>query len=94
MRNKNNISIGAALDAMVKELKLKPKLDEVRIREEWAKIPAFAKYTRQINLRGNKLYITIDNAALKQELSYSLDKIKDMLNRELGSEVITEVIIY
>lgn len=79
---------------MVKELKLKPKLDEVRIREEWAKIPAFARYTREINLRGGKLYITIDSSPLKQELSYSLDKIKAMLNKELGSEVITEVIIY
>ena len=79
---------------MVKELKLKPKLDEVRIREEWNKIPSFAKYTREINLRGGKLYITIDSAALKQELSYSLDKIKEMLNKELGGPVITEVIIY
>lgn len=94
MRNKNNITIGAALEAMVKELKLKPKLDEVRIREEWAKIPNFSKHTREINLRGGKLYITIDSAALKQELSYSLDKIKEMLNKELGSPVITDVIIY
>lgn len=39
------------------------------------------------------LYITLDSPTLKTELSFSKDKIKDMLNTELGEKYILEVII-
>jgi hypothetical protein len=53
-----------------------------------------ANHTKEIQLRGDKLYITIDNQTLKNELFYSKDKIKDILNIELKEVVIKEVFIY
>ncbi|MEO1434926.1 MAG: hypothetical protein AAFV80_05275 [Bacteroidota bacterium] len=35
----------------------------------------------------------LESAALRQELSYGRDKIKKVLNEELGEEYIKEVII-
>ena len=40
-----------------------------------------------------KLYITVDSAPLRQELSYGREKIKKVMNEELGEDYIEEVII-
>ena len=55
--------------------------------------PTITKYTKSINLRKTTLYITIESAALKQELSFSKEKIKDRMNEELGEEHIQTVVI-
>lgn len=96
MRNKNNVTLKQALDAMVKNLKLKGGIDEVRVREEWQKLMGgpIAKYTREISLKKGKLYVKVDSAPLKQELSYSREKIKELFNKELGEEIIQEVVIF
>ncbi|MFN8286147.1 MAG: DUF721 domain-containing protein [Chitinophagales bacterium] len=96
MRHKNNVTLGQALEMMVKELKLKSKLDETRIQDGWERIMGkpIAKYTSSIALRGTKLYIKVENAPLKQELTYGCEKIRDLFNQELGSAVIQEVVIF
>lgn len=96
MRLKNSLTLGQALDQMISELKLKPKMDEVRIQEDWERLmgKSIAKYTKEIKLMGGKLYLKIESAPLKQELIYSRDKIAEIINKELGSTVINEVVIY
>lgn len=95
-RNKNNVTLKDALEMMVKELKLKPRIDEVRIREEWVKLMGapIAKYTQNISLKDGKLYIKVTSAALQHELSYSRGKIIELFNKELGEDIIKEVIIF
>jgi predicted nucleic acid-binding Zn ribbon protein len=95
MRLKNSLTIGEALDQMIKDLKLRPKMDEVRIQEEWERImgKTIAKYTKEIKLMGGKLYLKVESAPLKQELLYSRERIIEMLDKEL-SIVIYEVVIY
>lgn len=96
MRLKNSVTIKEALDKMVKDLKLKPGIDETRIREAWVKImgKVVAKYTTSVMLKKSKLYVKVEMAALKQELSFNRDKIKENVNKELGEEVVTDVIVY
>ncbi|MES2621804.1 MAG: DUF721 domain-containing protein [Bacteroidota bacterium] len=96
MRNKNSVTIKQALEMMVSDLKIKGKLDESRIRDVWANVMGkpIAKYTTKISLTKSKLYVQVNSAALKQELNYSRDKIKEVLNKELNDSVVNEVIIY
>ena len=96
MRKKNDITIGQALEMMIDDLKLRSKLNESRIRDGWVEIMGkpIAKYTSSVSLREGKLYIKIDSAALKQELNYSRGKIIELFNKELGSEVVKEVVIF
>ena len=56
--------------------------------------PSVTKYTVSIEVEKRILFVKLSNAALKQELSYSKEKIRKMLNKEVGEEVITEVRIY
>lgn len=96
MRTKNDITIGQALEMMVDDLKLRGKLNESRIREGWAEIMGkpIAKYTSSVSLKEGKLYVKIDSAPLKQELNYSREKIMELFNRQLGPNVVKDVVIF
>lgn len=95
MQEKNDKPIKRVLQEMVSHYKLKSKLNQVRINALWSELmgPSISKYTKDILIRRRKLYITIDSSPLKQELSYAKEKIKDLINAELGEEYILEVII-
>ena len=56
--------------------------------------PSVTKYTVKIEVEKRILFVKLSNAALKQELSYAREKIKKMLNDEVGEEVLLDVRIY
>jgi hypothetical protein len=56
--------------------------------------PSVAKYTVNIEVEKNVLFVQLNNAALKQELTYKRDEIKKMLNKEVGQEVLLDIRIY
>lgn len=95
MSKHNETNLKEALHAMVDAYRLKNKLNQTRIRSMWAELmgPAIAGYTREIKMGRKKLYIYLDSAPLRQELSYGKDKIRDMLNERLGEEFVKEVVI-
>ena len=80
---------------MIEQYRIKGKLHQSRIRNQWEQMmgPTIAGYTKDIKLYKGKLYITIESAALRQELSYGKDKIKKLLNEELGEKAVKEVVI-
>ncbi len=95
MGNSNEQSIKDALKELVETYRLKSKLHQNRIHELWEKQMGntISRYTSDIKLRGQKLYITIDSAPLRQELSYGREKILHTLNEGLGENYIKELII-
>ncbi len=95
MRDKNNVTLGEALDKMVRDLKLTAGMNEVRIKSKWKELMGapIARHTSSISFKSGKLYIHVTNAALKNELFYSRDKIKELFNKELGEEVVQSVIL-
>ena len=56
--------------------------------------PSVTKFTVKIEVEKRILFVKLSNAALKQELSYAREKIKKMLNDEVGEEVLLDVRIY
>ncbi|MCB9297795.1 MAG: DUF721 domain-containing protein [Lewinellaceae bacterium] len=89
------MTLKQALQAMIEHYRLRGKLNQSRIKSLWAQLmgPSIAGYTKEIRLSKNKLYITIESAPLRQELSYGREKIRKMLNEKLGGEYIEEVVI-
>jgi hypothetical protein len=88
-------SLKEVLKDVVDEFRWKEKLNETKIRQVWSqKMGAtINNYTKEVTLRKDILLLIITSAPLKQELSYDKEKIKTMLNTELGGEYIREVII-
>ncbi len=95
MKKHNDQKLDDILKDMVSSYRLKPKLHQTKIRTIWAELmgPGIDKYTKHLSLRKNKLFITIDSAPLKQELHFGKDKIKDLVNEQLGEEYVEEVVI-
>jgi len=95
MKQKNDYSLAEAMQAMLQEYRLGSQLNEMRVKTLWADLmgKTINTYTSQIAVRKGVLYISISSAALRHELSYGKDKIRDLLNAELGVEYIKEVVI-
>ncbi len=95
MKKKNDLSLQETMQDMLKEYRLKPQYDETRVRALWEKLmgKTIATYTANISVKKNVLHLTILSAPLKHELSYAKDKIKNLLNEEMGEEYIKDVVI-
>ncbi len=86
---------GDVLKGLMDSKQWKNKLHETKIREVWREKmgTTINHYTTGIKLRNEKLFINIDASSLKQELTYEREKIKNMMNIELGGEYVKDVII-
>jgi len=95
MRQSNDLSLKDALKLMVNHSKMKPGLYQNKIEKIWREKmgQTIAKSTVDVKLRGKKLYLVINSASVKNELSYSRDKIVTMLNAHLGENFLEDVII-
>jgi predicted nucleic acid-binding Zn ribbon protein len=94
-RKKNDYSLKEALQLMLSEYKLKPRVNAARIKRIWESKMGkqIAQHTKAIDMRGNTLYLQIESAPLRSELLFLREKIKDMLNDELGEEYIKDVVV-
>jgi hypothetical protein len=95
MKRENSQTFSAVLKLWIDENRLQTNLHETKIRTLWAQTmgKTISTYTSNISVRRNVLYLTILSAPLRQELSFSKDKIKTRMNSELGEEFIREVVI-
>lgn len=91
----NESTLRQALEAMVEAYRLKPKLVQVEVRDIWKKKMGYtiASNTREIRIWGKKLFLTIDNASLRQEMHFQKEKIIQMMNEELGESFLEDVIV-
>jgi len=96
MGKTNEVSLGAAIESMLSELNLRHGVYEAKIEAMWESIMGrtIARHTTNINLKGDRLYLTVDSAALRNELFYSREKIRDVVNKEIGKDIIKDVFIY
>ncbi len=88
-------SIGEALNLLMERSNWKPKVTELRMRQEWEQIAGktISKYTRNINLFNKTLTICSDIAALKMELQLGKDQLKQSINEYFNEKVVEEIII-
>ena len=94
-RNNENISISDALKEFVETNKLEKGLNKVNVADAWAKLMGNGvnNYTNTVNLERDTLYVQLSSSVLREELSYGKAKIIDMLNEELGKEIIKKLVL-
>ena len=96
MRRSNGQPLEEVIKELLKNYDIKSKFNEAHVITSWDKLmgPSVTKYTVKIEVEKRILFVKLSNAALKQELSYARQKIKKMLNDEVGEEVLLDVRIY
>ncbi len=79
----------------MKAYKLDDKLAERRLIASWESVMGamIAKHTIDLYIKHKQLFVSLDSAALRNELSLAKTKIVKMLNDEVGLEVINDVIL-
>ena len=94
-RDSNEESLGQAIERLLKVYQLDGRVQEAKVINGWEKLlgPVVAKHTGEIFIKDRVLHVRLDSAALRQELSFGRSRIVEMLNKEAGSEVITDVLL-
>ncbi len=94
-RQNDNQHLSDVLKDFVSKNNLQKGLDKVSVQDVWAQVmgPAITGYTNSIKLERNTLYIGLNSAVLRQELSYGTEKIIKNLNEALGKELISKLVL-
>ncbi len=94
-RNNENLSIADALKEFVSSNKLEKGLDKINIADAWANMMGNGvnNYTTSVNFERDTLYVQLSSSVLREELSYGKEKIIDMLNKELGKDLVKKLIL-
>ena len=94
-RNNEHISISDALKEFVETNKLEKGLNKVNVADAWFKLMGNGvnNYTTAVNLERDTLYVQLSSSVLREELSYGKQKIIDMLNEELGKNIIKKLVL-
>lgn len=95
MSKHNEHTLKEAIGQLLKAYKLDDKLAERKLISSWENVMGamIAKHTTDLYIKHQQLFVTLDSAALRNELSLAKTKIVKMLNDEVGSQVIVEVIL-
>ena len=80
--------------AIFKRYNLNYGIDKVRVKEAWVEVmgKTIVRYTVNVRLQGNRLYVTLNNASLREDLNYGKSKLVNMLNEHLQKEVVKDII--
>ncbi|WP_108868744.1 DUF721 domain-containing protein [Aquimarina aquimarini] len=94
-RHQEHQTLEQVLKNFVTDNNLQKGLDKVAVRDVWEKVmgPAITKYTRNIKLERETLFVELTSSVLREELSYGKQKIIDNLNEELTKTLITKLIL-
>lgn len=94
-RHGEHISLGEVIQEFIASNKLQKGIDKVSVVDAWNKLmgTAIQKYTTQVKLERDTLYVQLSSSVLREELSYGKQKIVAMLNEELGKNLIKELVL-
>ena len=94
-RNNDNIPLSEALKDFIQENKLQQGIDKVNAREAWIRLMGNAvnNYTTAIELRKDTLFVSLSSSVLREELSLGKSKIVEMLNEELGKDLVKKIVL-
>ena len=80
---------------MLKNYRIEGKVQETDLRQNWEELMGtmINKHTRNLVIKNEKLFIHVDSAVLRQELSYGKDLIIEKVNDFFGEEIVKEVVL-
>ncbi len=94
-RKNDNLPLSEALKDFIQKNKLQHGIDKVNAREAWVNLMGNGvnNYTTAIELRNETLYVSLSSSVLREELSLGKTKILDMLNEELGKNLVKKIVL-
>lgn len=94
-RLSNDSPIGDILKEIIQANKLEKGLNQISVADAWKNLMGNGvnNYTKDVILKGSTLYVELTSSVLREELTYGKSKIITMINEELGSDIVKEVVL-
>ena len=79
----------------LREYGLETPLYEHRLIQAWDTVlgPAISRYTKDLRIYNQVLYVTVSSAALRNELLMRRTELVARLNAQAGAQVITQIVL-
>lgn len=81
------------IDKLLRAYGYQDQLDELDLISAYEELVGklYCKHTKSINFKNKVLYVKLDSAALKQEMSYKREEIITRLNQKLGRRIVEQL---
>ncbi|MBL4707651.1 MAG: DUF721 domain-containing protein [Flavobacteriales bacterium] len=93
MSKKEEKPLKELVNQMLRAYGLGDRLDEMSLVKSWEEIVGkmISRHTSEIYFKSGILYVRLDSAPLRQELSYAKTKLKERLNEKAGKLMVKEI---
>ncbi len=83
------------IDKLLRAYGYQDQLDELEIIKIYEGLVGkmFANHTQKIGFKNKILYVKLDSASLKQELSYVKEGLVEKINRTMGRGVVDKIVV-
>lgn len=94
MRRNNAEHIGDVIRYFLRQQGLESPLNEYRLVQAWGNMvgPAIARYTSNLYIKNQTLFVHLTSAVLRQELMMARELLIKNLNKEVGAQVIVNIV--
>lgn len=92
-RTSNEAPLKDVIDRWLKAYRLDGKMKEMDIIDAWPEMmgTAVANRTRQLTIKNQTLYLKMDSAVMRDELSHGKQVIIERINQKAGFKMINDV---
>ena len=93
MERKHPESVGDVLRSLLEETDLQNRMEELRAADLWSKVAgeAIASECGKPTVKNGVMSVSIPNASLRQELLMNRSRLKNLINKYIGKDIITEI---
>ncbi len=94
MRKSNAEAIGMLIRQYMRQNGIESPLNEYRLIQSWNEVvgPAIARYTSDMYIKNQILYVHLTSSVLRQELMMGRELLVKSLNNKVGAQVIVNII--
>lgn len=94
MKRNNTEQVGDVIRRLLRQEGLETPLNEYRLIEAWKDVvgSVIARYTMNLYIKNQVLYVHLSSSVLRQELSMSRTLLIRNLNAQVGSQVIVNIV--
>ena len=93
MRKKNTELLSEVIRQVLKEQHLDKPLNEKRLIDAWPVVLGnnIMQYTSDLSIKNRVLFVKLTSSVLRHDLFLSREEIRNSLNKQVGSEVIIDI---
>ncbi len=94
-KKSNLIKLGDAISQLFKQENLDVKISQFTVKNSWKEIVGdlVAKNTKEIFFNDKIIFVTLDSAALKHELSFRKEEIVGNINTFCGYKLVDQIVL-